>query len=135
MHSSKQDEYPVLNGSFKIVASGTTLFVSNARVGLNHQGGEAQGLGAGARQVGRVLREVGLEEGGQVPVVEVLHHHKVGRAHRPDPQHPGDVLVLEPGEELDLLDKVLPLRLLGPCLLYTSPSPRDGLLSRMPSSA
>ena len=25
--------------------------------------------------------------------------------------------------------------LLPPCLLYTSPSPRDGLLSRMPSSA
>ena len=25
--------------------------------------------------------------------------------------------------------------LLIPCLLYTSPSPRDGLLSRMPSSA
>ena len=25
--------------------------------------------------------------------------------------------------------------LLGRCLLYTSPSPRDGLLSRMPSSA
>ena len=25
--------------------------------------------------------------------------------------------------------------LLGVCLLYTSPSPRDGLLSRMPSSA
>ena len=25
--------------------------------------------------------------------------------------------------------------MLGPCLLYTSPSPRDGLLSRMPSSA
>ena len=25
--------------------------------------------------------------------------------------------------------------LLGDCLLYTSPSPRDGLLSRMPSSA
>ena len=24
---------------------------------------------------------------------------------------------------------------LGGCLLYTSPSPRDGLLSRMPSSA
>ena len=24
---------------------------------------------------------------------------------------------------------------LGTCLLYTSPSPRDGLLSRMPSSA
>ena len=25
--------------------------------------------------------------------------------------------------------------LFGSCLLYTSPSPRDGLLSRMPSSA
>ena len=27
------------------------------------------------------------------------------------------------------------LRKQFPCLLYTSPSPRDGLLSRMPSSA
>ena len=27
------------------------------------------------------------------------------------------------------------LLLSGTCLLYTSPSPRDGLLSRMPSSA
>ena len=27
------------------------------------------------------------------------------------------------------------LREVFPCLLYTSPSPRDGLLSRMPSSA
>ena len=27
------------------------------------------------------------------------------------------------------------LRVYGNCLLYTSPSPRDGLLSRMPSSA
>ena len=30
------------------------------------------------------------------------------------------------------MDKNRPMR---PCLLYTSPSPRDGLLSRMPSSA
>ena len=27
------------------------------------------------------------------------------------------------------------MALSAPCLLYTSPSPRDGLLSRMPSSA
>ena len=27
------------------------------------------------------------------------------------------------------------LKYIYPCLLYTSPSPRDGLLSRMPSSA
>ena len=26
-------------------------------------------------------------------------------------------------------------KFVDPCLLYTSPSPRDGLLSRMPSSA
>ena len=26
-------------------------------------------------------------------------------------------------------------KIIGDCLLYTSPSPRDGLLSRMPSSA
>ena len=32
------------------------------------------------------------------------------------------------GGELELLEE-------QPCLLYTSPSPRDGLLSRMPSSA
>ena len=30
---------------------------------------------------------------------------------------------------------VLPVYILMGCLLYTSPSPRDGLLSRMPSSA
>src|SRR5665647_1954371 len=29
----------------------------------------------------------------------------------------------------------LPSQVSSPCLLYTSPSPRDGLLSRMPSSA
>ena len=34
-----------------------------------------------------------------------------------------------------LLSSNLVLGLIGVCLLYTSPSPRDGLLSRMPSSA
>ena len=29
----------------------------------------------------------------------------------------------------------VPVSRFDPCLLYTSPSPRDGLLSRMPSSA
>src|SRR5680860_732462 len=37
--------------------------------------------------------------------------------------------VMERGAERFFVD--LP----NPCLLYTSPSPRDGLLSRMPSSA
>ena len=41
-------------------------------------------------------------------------------------------------EQLELPIQVreeLDVRLSEPCLLYTSPSPRDGLLSRMPSSA
>ena len=37
------------------------------------------------------------------------------------------------GHDIDL--NVLRKRHLISCLLYTSPSPRDGLLSRMPSSA
>ena len=35
----------------------------------------------------------------------------------------------------DLADGIVDARKSGACLLYTSPSPRDGLLSRMPSSA
>ena len=40
----------------------------------------------------------------------------------------------------DLIDNTVPEKIkfkgeLNICLLYTSPSPRDGLLSRMPSSA
>ena len=34
-----------------------------------------------------------------------------------------------------LAEKVARFRQINDCLLYTSPSPRDGLLSRMPSSA
>ena len=41
-------------------------------------------------------------------------------------QYTGDIIAHQLGQTLD--------RIKG-CLLYTSPSPRDGLLSRMPSSA
>ena len=41
-----------------------------------------------------------------------------------------DVTVIDPGPAMqDHIDAITA------CLLYTSPSPRDGLLSRMPSSA
>ena len=36
---------------------------------------------------------------------------------------------------LGSLEEPIRLKLYFSCLLYTSPSPRDGLLSRMPSSA
>ena len=42
-----------------------------------------------------------------------------------------NILTLEEDFEESVIDKSL----LPSCLLYTSPSPRDGLLSRMPSSA
>ena len=38
-------------------------------------------------------------------------------------------------QETDIVPIVEPEVLMNGCLLYTSPSPRDGLLSRMPSSA
>ena len=50
-------------------------------------------------------------------------------------------LVVRPTQDLDLFTPVasevdpLVAALAEACLLYTSPSPRDGLLSRMPSSA
>ena len=43
--------------------------------------------------------------------------------------------IFTPGDGLDALICMNPAALVTNCLLYTSPSPRDGLLSRMPSSA
>ena len=42
------------------------------------------------------------------------------------PRGSRDVTVLQQGDKIELV---------APCLLYTSPSPRDATLSRMPSSA
>ena len=41
----------------------------------------------------------------------------------------------EPPASEDAVHEMLDGHFEGTCLLYTSPSPRDGLLSRMPSSA
>ena len=38
-------------------------------------------------------------------------------------------------DEYQFLRKGYPRAMMGTCLLYTSPSPRDATLSRMPSSA
>ena len=38
-------------------------------------------------------------------------------------------------DEVTIEQKAIGLNYIDTCLLYTSPSPRDGLLSRMPSSA
>ena len=54
--------------------------------------------------------------------------------------------IVDPGAKIGANVEIGPYSIIGPnveigdntiigCLLYTSPSPRDGLLSRMPSSA
>ena len=69
------------------------------------------------------MRAVVLEEKGGPEVLQV-------RDDIPDPvPGPEEVLVDIVSSALNRAD------LLQRCLLYTSPSPRDGLLSRMPSSA
>ena len=48
----------------------------------------------------------------------------------------GRRLVTSPGYQTELIGgDYVPTTTVNSCLLYTSPSPRDGLLSRMPSSA
>ena len=55
------------------------------------------------------------------------------------PCSPMDITVKHLSRKLKKLDKRIQKDSARPqdyvCLLYTSPSPRDGLLSRMPSSA
>ena len=50
--------------------------------------------------------------------------------------NPNDILITDVEDKLFLTGAQLAnIQLQLGCLLYTSPSPRDGLLSRMPSSA
>ena len=49
---------------------------------------------------------------------------------KPEPGAAEDTWGISLNADLDALDAIF-----STCLLYTSPSPRDGLLSRMPSSA
>ena len=51
-----------------------------------------------------------------------------------EPRRPGETLVLC-GVDLAIESLVIDQAPLSPCLLYTSPSPRDRTRSRMPSSA
>ena len=68
------------------------------------------------------------------------HKKKKQKGRQPLPDHlPVEEIIIEP--DCDTTDMVKIGELVTetlhytPCLLYTSPSPRDGLLSRMPSSA
>ena len=55
-----------------------------------------------------------------------------------DDIHPNELNIMSTEDIDELAESIKKDGLINPlkvCLLYTSPSPRDGLLSRMPSSA
>ena len=96
------------------------------------------GYGRIGRNVLRALYESGRTDELQVLAINDLgdansnaHLTKYDTAHGPFPYsvEARDNALVVNGDEI----KVFAER--DPCLLYTSPSPRDGLLSRMPSSA
>ena len=88
-------------------------------------GGVLSGLGKGvtASSIGVLLKSAGLRTT-SIKIDPYLNSD----AGTMSPFEHGEVFVLDDGGEVDL-------DLGNYCLLYTSPSPRDGLLSRMPSSA
>ena len=53
----------------------------------------------------------------------------------PPPPGPGEVQIRISARGVQYVDVLQLAGKYQTCLLYTSPSPRDGLLSRMPSSA
>ena len=85
------------------------------------------------------------DQGNKVPVVEcetevVLRNTRTNVEYNSDQEAEDDIADSNTAtirEEItrSLKIKVAAMPPLGACLLYTSPSPRDGLLSRMPSSA
>ena len=69
-------------------------------------------------------------ESGQVEV----QHHLECQEKKGDQEDPEACSLLQEDRETES-DQEVSQALAQTCLLYTSPSPRDGLLSRMPSSA
>ena len=91
------------------------------------------------RRARRVLTEWHLSEYADRPVGTLSDGERkrvqIARAVMPDPEL---LLLDEPVASLDIGSREATIKILSgyaSCLLYTSPSPRDGLLSRMPSSA
>ena len=80
-------------------------------------------IGAMPGKLVQALKDVQVEN----PVIMLDEVDKIGASFQGDPAS-ALLEVLDPEQNSEFLDHYL-------CLLYTSPSPRDGLLSRMPSSA
>ena len=80
----------------------------------------------GTTTISRMLNDWKLNVMGEPFYMGLIHDHSK-LPHTSG--HPDDTTLEEQEQILNLSPK------LKDCLLYTSPSPRDGLLSRMPSSA
>ena len=85
--------------------------------------------------IGRATTELFLKEGASVLMVDLSEDDLVEAIKEIDSNKvsyfKGDVSLLSDNQKaVDLV-----LERYGGCLLYTSPSPRDATLSRMPSSA
>ena len=87
-------------------------------------------LPAHRRQVGYLTQQYHL-----FPHLNVAQNVAYGLHDRSSGARLGRIAAMLESFELTGLEERYPWELSGGCLLYTSPSPRDGLLSRMPSSA
>ena len=73
-------------------------------------------------------------------IIPVTYEHlpedvRLVREERKKKRDEEDLLAALASIKVDRRGKVTKIKEIDFCLLYTSPSPRDGLLSRMPSSA
>ena len=74
------------------------------------------------------IEQVTVMKSARVGYSKILNHVIAYHVH----QDPAPIMLVQPTiEDAQGYSK----EEIAPCLLYTSPSPRDGLLSRMPSSA
>ena len=78
----------------------------------------------GAGSMGRLVSEKLINDGHQVNIFDL-----------PQANYEGFDTSKTKIFKGNLNDSSIEESIMGVCLLYTSPSPRDGLLSRMPSSA
>ena len=85
----------------------------------------AEATGPEARETAERLGYA-LDSSARLAMMEAISH---AAAEITSSMPTGGVDVRLDGRDLEFVVDV------APCLLYTSPSPRDGLLSRMPSSA